>query len=119
MIINSPYITGSLTIGPNTFIRSFENSDINIGSNVVGEIPTTDGNGANLEYLIKSNTNYRVGTIMTVWDGSSVQYAEITTMDLGNTSGIQLSVDINAGKVRLIATSDIIGYTVKVLAKIQ
>jgi hypothetical protein len=69
--------------------------------------------------IIKSNTNYRVGTIMTVWDGSSVQYAEITTMDLGNTSGIQLSVDINAGKVRLIATSDIIGYTVKVLAKIQ
>jgi hypothetical protein len=119
MIINSPYITGSLTIGPNTYIRSFENSNISIGTNVVGEIPTTDGNGANLEYLIKSNTNYRVGTIMTVWDGSQVQYAETTTMDLGNTGGINLSVDINAGMVRLLADSNAIGYTVKVLAKIQ
>jgi len=56
---------------------------------------------------------------MTVWDGSQVQYAETTTMDLGNTSGIDLSVDINAGKVRLLANSNSIGYTVKVLAKIQ
>jgi hypothetical protein len=119
MIINSPYITGSLTIGPNVYIRSFENSNINIGQNIVGEIPTTDGNGANLEYLIKSNSNYRVGNIMTVWDGSSIQYSETTTMDLGNTSGIQLSTDISGGQVRLIATSDAVGYTVKVLAKIM
>ena len=119
MIINSPYITGSLTIGPTTYIRSFENNNINIGTNVVGEIPTVDGNGANLEYLIKSNANFRVGNIMTVWDGSSVQYTETTTMDLGDTSGVVLSVDINAGMVRLLADSNAIGFTVKVLAKIQ
>lgn len=119
MIINSPYITGSLTIADGIYIRSFENNNISVGTNIIGEIPTIDGNGTNIEYLIKSNLNYRVGNIMTVWDGSTIQHSESTTIDIGNTSDINLSTDIDNGNVRIIAESTSSGYTVKVLAKIM
>lgn len=137
MLLNSPYITGSLTatgntvisgslyaVGSNvvlpnqTYIRSYQNDSINIGTNVIGQIPTTDGNGVNIEYLIKSNTNYRTGNIMGVWDGSDVQFAEITTVDLGDTTPIVITLDISSGNVRILATASSTGWIVKVLAKI-
>jgi hypothetical protein len=118
MLLNSPYITGSLTISDGIYIRSYENNSINNGVNVIGEIPTTDGNGCNIEYLVKSNLNYRVGNIMVVWDGSNIQFTEVTTIDLGNTSDVSLSLDINNGNVRFLATSISTGWVVKSLAKI-
>lgn len=119
MIINSPYISGSLTIQDGITLQSFENNSIDAGSNIVGEIPTTSGNGANIEYLVKSNANYRVGNIMTVWDGSSIQYAETTTLDIGDTSGVVLSTDLLNGNMRIIADSTSNGFTIKVLAKVM
>ena len=56
---------------------------------------------------------------MTVWDGSQVEYSETTTLDIGDTSGLVLSVDILGGNVRLLANSNSTGFTVKVLAKIM
>lgn len=119
MLLNSPYISGSLTIADGIFIRSYENNSINVGTNVVGEFPTTDGNGANIEYLVKSNLNYRVGNIMVVWDGSNIQFAETTTLDIGNTSGVELSLDINSGNVRILADATSTGFTVKTLTKLM
>ena len=111
-------VTGNATINL-AKIRTYENSLVSAGTNVVGSFPTTDGNGVNFEYLVKSNLNYRVGNIMAVWDGSNINFTEVTTVDLGNTTDVLLSCRILSGNVEIIA--DVVGPTtwvIKTLAKI-
>ena len=111
-------VTGNATINL-AKIRTYENSLVSAGTNVVGSFPTTDGNGVNFEYLVKSNLNYRVGNIMAVWDGSNINFTEVTTVDLGNTTDVLLSCRIISGNVEIIA--DVVGPTtwvIKTLAKI-
>ena len=99
-------------------IRTYENSLVGVGINVVASFPTTDGNGVNFEYLVKNNLNYRVGNIMAVWDGSNINFTEVTTVDLGNTTDVILLAQINSGNVELIADALSSPWTVKTLAKI-
>jgi len=62
------------------------------------------GSGAFFDYYVKSTTNMRAGTIMCIWDGSSgIEYTDISTNDLGNTTPISLYADINGANVRLNA----------------
>jgi hypothetical protein len=111
-------VTGDATINL-AKIRTYENSLVSAGINVIGSFPTTDGNGVNFEYLVKSNLNYRVGNIMAVWDGSNISFTEVTTVDLGNTTDVILLCRIQAGNVEIVA--DVVGPTtwvVRTLAKI-
>jgi hypothetical protein len=110
-------VSGSATIS-GAKIKTYENSLVSIGSNVISSFPTTDGNGVNFEYLVKNNTNYRVGNIMAVWDGSNINFTEVTTVDLGNTTDVILSVQINTGNIELIADALSQPWTVKTLVKI-
>lgn len=111
-------VTGDATINA-AKIRTYENSLVSAGTNVIGSFPITDGNGVNFEYLVKSNLNYRVGNIMAVWDGSNINFTEVTTVDLGNTTDVILQCRILASNVEIIA--DVVGPTmwvIKTLAKI-
>ena len=115
--LNDLTLTGEFEVDTTKF-RTYENNGITTGTNVVGSFPTSDGNGANFEYVVKSTVDYRVGQIMAVWDGVDVYYNEVTTIDLGNTTDIILQVDISGGNIRLIADSVSSGWTVKALAKV-
>jgi len=111
-------VTGDATINA-AKIRTYENSLVSAGTNVIGSFPITDGNGVNFEYLVKSNLNYRVGNIMAVWDGSNINFTEVTTVDLGNTTDVILQCRILSSNVEIIA--DVVGPTtwvIKTLAKI-
>jgi hypothetical protein len=50
---------------------------------------------------------------MAAWSGSSVTFAETTTTDLGSTTALAMSVDINSGNARLRATPTSGTWTVK------
>jgi hypothetical protein len=111
-------VTGDVTFNA-AKIRTYENSLVSAGTNVIGSFPITDGNGVNFEYLVKSNLNYRVGNIMAVWDGTNINFTEVTTVDLGNTTDVILQCRILASNVEIIA--DVVGPTtwvIKTLAKI-
>jgi hypothetical protein len=56
---------------------------------------------------------------MAVWDGSNINFTEVTTVDIGNTFDVMLSCRILSSNVEIIA--DVVGPTswvVKTLAKI-
>ena len=53
------------------------------------------------DYVIKSSTGIRAGTITGVWSGNTAEYYEISTNDIGNTQSVSLSVTVVAGVVRL------------------
>ena len=66
-------------------------------------MPTGSADAVFFDYLIKGGTNYRAGTIMSVHDGTGVTYTDNSTSDIGNTSDVTLSVDLDGNDLRLMA----------------
>jgi len=80
-----------------------ENTDIDIGTEMVATIANTSG-AIFFDYLIKNGTNVRAGTVISVNNGSSIEYTEQSTSDIGDTSQVTLSVVMNGSNVELRAT---------------
>jgi hypothetical protein len=55
------------------------------------------------DYTISSGSNARAGTVMSVWNGASVQFTDNSTLDIGDTSAVTMSVDLSGANARLLA----------------
>ena len=84
-----------------------------IGLTTITTLPVASFDAARFEYVVKSGLNLRTGTIMAVWDGTTAQFTETTTSDLGNTTDITFTVAVNGPNVELNANSGAGGWTVK------
>ena len=98
--------------------RTYENTSINIGTTVVASFPTTDGYAAHFDYLVRTNTDYRAGKVVVVWDGSNIDLTDTSTVDIGDTSGVAFDVSINNGNVQLEFVTDSNGWIFKSDCKI-
>lgn len=83
-----------------------ENTDIDVGTEVVDSFSDLLADSCNWEYRVTDGTNFRSGTIIAVWNASTntVEYTETTTSDIGDTSDLTLDVIINSDNVELQAT---------------
>ena len=84
----------------------FSNLDVDTGTEVVDSFAVTSARGAVWYYTIRKDSNQRSGMVVGSWlaDGSSVVYSEDSTEDIGDTSGVTLSVDYSSSLIRLKAT---------------
>jgi hypothetical protein len=102
----------------NALISNQENTDVDTGTETVAEISSTTYTAAFFDYVIKNGTNLRAGTVSACHDGSSnVEYNEVSTNDLGDTSDVTLSVDISGGNIRLRATTTSDNWSIKSLVR--
>jgi len=91
---------GYATTGSNTFIGAQTIRNAQIDATCVTLIPNSDTtifdlgyfDGANIDYVIKSGSNMRAGHLMAVWNGTYASFNETSTLDLGDTSNISLTV---------------------------
>ena len=106
-VINNTLYSGSTTTG--------------IGgptaNQVLISVPVASYDAAHFDYMIKDGTNYRTGTVMTVWDGTNVEYTDTSTNDIGDTSDESFVVDISGGNARLKFTAGAGTWAVKVSAR--
>ena len=69
------------------------------------------------EYNIQNSTNLRAGTIMAVWNTSTLEFTETSTMDIGNTTPITFRVVLTTISsvvyVQLQTTTSTAGWTIK------
>lgn len=87
-------------------IQNVSATSISATGNVNTFDPTSDG-AVWYEFMVTDgSTNMAALTMMAVWDDSAgtVQYAQTKSDDIGDTSGITFSVDMDSGLVRLRAT---------------
>lgn len=84
---------------------------------VIATIDATSYDAAFFDFVVKKGTNLRAGIIYTTHDGTNVTYAETSTDDLGDTSDVVLSVDLDSGDLRLLADSASDGWTVKSIVR--
>ena len=96
-----------------TLLSSQGNTDVDTGTETVATVSVTDYDGAFFDYVVKDGTNYRAGTVTSVWDGSSVQYNDNSTADIGDTSVVTLAVDISGTDARLRATTTSDNWNIK------
>lgn len=92
-------INGTLTLSE-ALIK--QNSLTNLSSDTnIGAIPTGSYDAAFFEYVLKSGSNMRAGSVMSVWDGTTVKFNEVTTNDIGDTTGVTMSVTLSSGNANL------------------
>jgi hypothetical protein len=104
---------------------SFQRSDIlgsgTTGTTIVTTIPTSSGCSANFDYCVTelSSGAMRSGTVKAVWNNSSAGYTDVSTTDIvSSTEGIEFTVDVNGGNVRLNAVITSGVWSVKVGTKV-
>jgi len=102
-------VTGSLstlgTLNLNNARFNSTSSATTAGTTIVSSNTTGSFNSAFYNYYISSGSNARAGQIMSVWSGSTINYTEVTTTDLGNTNTASLAVTLATGNVRLSFTA--------------
>jgi len=92
------------TIQDNPITGSLTNATSGTTTTVVS-VSTGSYYGAFFDYVVISGSNSRAGTLMSTWNGSSVVFNESTTVDIGNTNQVTMSVDLSGTDVRLRSTN--------------
>ena len=94
-----------------------ENTDVDTGTETVAEFSAAAFTAGFFDFVIKKTTNVRSGTVYACHDGTTVQFTETSTQDLGDTSDVTLSVDISGGNMRLRATTTSDDWSIKSLIR--
>jgi hypothetical protein len=95
-----------------------ENIDVDsAAAETVATVNTGEYTGAFFDYTCVSGSNARVGTVMAISVGGSIEFTDNSTTDIGDTSGAVLSVDISGGSMRLRATTTTDDWIIKTLIR--
>jgi hypothetical protein len=109
--------SGEFYTTTNTPFRSGSNTDVDTGTEAVITVSTSSFSSAFFDYVILSGSNSRAGTVVSVWNGNTIEFAETSTKSIGTTTDVNLSVTISSGNVVLNATTTTNDWTVKALAR--
>ena len=99
-------------------LNTTEKITAGIGLTNIYSIPTSTYTGAFFDYTVSNNINLRAGNIMAIWNtGTTVQYTETSTNDIGNTSGLTFNIIISGSSAILRASGVTGNWTVKTIIR--
>jgi hypothetical protein len=89
------------------------------GTNTIYSIPTSAYTGAFYDYTLIStgSTGARAGQIMSIWSGSSINFTETSTTDIGTTTGVTFTVAVSGNNAVLSSSATTAGWTVKTIIR--
>jgi hypothetical protein len=89
------------------------------GTNTIYSIPTSAYTGAFYEYTLISTgtTGARAGQIMSIWSGSSINFTETSTTDIGTTTGVTFTVAVSGNNAVLSSSATTAGWIVKTIIR--
>jgi hypothetical protein len=87
------------------------------GDNTVYSIPTSAYTGAFFDYTLISSTGARAGNVMAIWSGTSSQYTDVSTNDIGDTSGVIFSVSVTGTTAMFSSSANTSGWTLKTIVR--
>ena len=83
-------------------------------TSVVASVAVATYTGAQFDYTLNDGTNYRAGTVIAIWKaGTSIDFTDYSTPDIGDTSDATFTMDESGGNARLKFTSSAGTWTVK------
>jgi len=91
---------------------------ISAGSTNLYSIPVSAYTGGFFDYTAVGNGGARSGNIISIWSGTTTQFNEITTNDIGSsTSGLSFNVFVSGGSAILSASAVTGTYTIKTIIR--
>jgi hypothetical protein len=73
-----------------------------VSNQVIASIPSASYDFAHFDYSVKDGTNYRTGTVMSIWStAGSIEYTDNSTNDIGNTAQAIWAVGISGNTIQL------------------
>ena len=97
----------------NTTVRS----TLTAGTNTIYSIPTSAYTGAFFDYALIGSAGARAGNIISIFSGVTVQFTEVTTNDIGNTTPVTFSMNVSSGLARLSSSATTTGWTLKTIVR--
>ena len=98
-------------------LLSHQENTVDSAALTVAQVAHATYTAAFFDFVIKKGTNVRAGTVYSCHDGTNVEFTETSTVDLGDTSDVSLSVDISGTSMRLRATVTSDDWIVKSLVR--
>ena len=94
-------------------------TSLSAGTNTIYSIPTSAYTGAFYEYTLISTgtTGARSGQIMSIWSGTSANFTETSTTDIGTTTGVTFTVAVSGSDAVLSSSATTSGWTVKTIIR--
>ena len=89
----------------------------NSGITVIYSLPTSSYDAVWYDYTIKSGSVGRVGQIMAMWSGSSVNFTEVSASSFGTTTGFVFGVNISGSNMILSGSATTSGWTIKTIIR--
>ena len=110
------YIGDKGAAGTSGEITRVENIDVDIGSSVVDTFSEGLSDACVWFYRVKNGTNLRAGSIIAVWEVASdlVEFANQSTLDIGDTGDLLLRVEDVGNNIRLVADATSDNWSVRV-----
>ena len=78
-----------------------------VGDTEIVSYTTGSNRSAFSNYVIYSGSNSRAGQFITVWNGTTAQYTDVSTLDIGNTSTIVFTSSISTNLLKITANTPI------------
>lgn len=101
-----------------TRIGKYQSGSLTTGTHTIASISVTNVDAVFFDYVIKnSTTDLRAGTVMAVTNGSTVEYTDISTSDIGDTSRVTMLSDVSGGNIRLRASITGATWTIRTLLR--
>jgi hypothetical protein len=90
---------------------------LSAGTNTVYSIPTSAYTGMFVDYTLTSSVGVRAGNIMSIWSGSTAEYTDVSTNDIGSTTGVTFSVAISGNNAVISSSATTSNWTLKTIIR--
>jgi hypothetical protein len=87
------------------------------GLSDVYSIPVSAYTGAFFDYTVLNSTGARAGNIMSIFSGSTVEFSETTTNDIGSTSDVTFTMSNDGSNATLQVSATTTGWEVKTIVR--
>ena len=106
------HVNGDTILSGSVF-SSRQSGSLVVGSTLLYSISTSSYTAGFFDYYVLSGSNGRAGTVMSIWSGSSIQYTDNSTPDMGDTSNFAFSMSLASSNAQLFASASSVGWSVK------
>jgi hypothetical protein len=114
-ITGSLDVTNAIALGDTLSTYNIIGSSAAGGNNLFNQV-TGSYTSAFFKYTVSNGANARAGELMAVWNGSTTNYTDVSTTDIGNTSAVTCSAAIAGSNIQFNITTGTSGWKIKSLA---
>ena len=86
------------------------------GSNNLFTQDTSSYTSAFFKYTVSNGGNTRTGEVIAAWNGTTTEFTDFSTVDIGNTTAVTASISIVSGQVQFNVQTNSSGWRIKSLA---